>query len=94
MKWAAGSGPYSASKWAVRGITQCWQAELRPHSIRVVCVCPSEVQTHFAGRIGRNNPNKLYASDIAATIMAALGMERRVLWPELAVFANNPWKGE
>ena len=31
-------------------------------------------------------------SDIADTIMAALDMPRRALWPELAVFANNPWK--
>jgi 3-oxoacyl-[acyl-carrier protein] reductase len=92
MKGAAGGTPYGGSKWAVRGISQCWQAELRPHDIRVVCVCPSEVQTNFGGRAGRNNPNKLYADDIAATIMAALEMPRRALWPELAIFANNPWK--
>jgi len=92
MKGAAAGTSYSASKWAVRGITQCWQAELRPHGIRVTCVCPSEVQTNFGGRGGRNNPNKLYAEDIGATIMAALTMPRRALWPELAVFANNPWK--
>jgi 3-oxoacyl-[acyl-carrier protein] reductase len=94
MKGAATGTPYGASKWAVRGISQCWQAELRPHGIRVTCVCPSEVQTNFGGRGGRNNPNKLYAEDIAATIMAALEMPRRALWPELAVFANNPWKEE
>jgi len=92
MKGAAAATPYAASKWAVRGISQCWQAELRPHGIRVVCVCPSEVQTNFGGRTGRNNPNKLYAEDIGATIMSALDMPRRALWPELAVFANNPWK--
>ena len=92
MKGAAGATPYGASKWAVRGISQCWQAELRPHGIRVVSLCPSEVQTNFGGRGGRNNPNKLFADDIAATIMAALNMPRRALWPELAVFANNPWK--
>ncbi|WP_372785237.1 SDR family oxidoreductase [Phenylobacterium sp.] len=92
MKGAATATPYAASKWALRGITQCWQAELRPHGIRVTCVCPSEVQTGFGGRTGRNNPNKLYADDIAGTIMAALDMPRRVLWPELAVFASNPWK--
>jgi len=92
MKGAATGTPYGASKWAVRGISQCWQAELRPHGIRVTCVCPSEVQTDFGGRVGRNNPNKLYAEDIGATIMAALNMPRRALWPELAVFANNPWK--
>ena len=92
MKGGAGGTPYGASKWAVRGISQCWQAELRPAGIRVVCVCPSEVQTNFGGKTGRNNPNKLYADDIAATIMAALEMPPRALWPELAVFANNPWK--
>jgi 3-oxoacyl-[acyl-carrier protein] reductase len=92
MKGAAAATPYAASKWAVRGISQCWQAELRPHGIRVISVCPSEVQTGFGGKAGRNNPNKLYAEDIAETIMAALNMPRRALWPELAVFANNPWK--
>jgi len=92
MKGAATATAYAASKWAVRGISQCWQAELRPHGIRVVCVCPSEVQTNFGGQTGRNNPNKLYGEDIGATIMAALDMPRRALWPELAVFANNPWK--
>ena len=92
MKGAATGTPYGASKWAVRGISQCWQAELRPHGIRVTCVCPSEVQTTFGGNVGRNNPNKLYAEDIGETIMAALTMPRRALWPELAVFANNPWK--
>jgi 3-oxoacyl-[acyl-carrier protein] reductase len=92
MKGGATATAYGASKWAVRGISQCWQAELRPHGIRVTCVCPSEVQTNFGGKAGRNNPNKLYAEDIAATIIAALAMPRRALWPELAVFANNPWK--
>jgi 3-oxoacyl-[acyl-carrier protein] reductase len=92
MKGAKGATAYAGSKWAVRGISQCWQAELRPHGIRVMCICPSEVQTNWMGRTGRNNPNKLYADDIAATVMAGLNLPRRVLWPEVAVFANNPWK--
>lgn len=92
MKGTANGTPYAASKWAVRGISQVWQAELRPHGIRVTCVCPSEVQTGFDGKTGRTNPNKLNAQDIAATIMVSLAMPRRVLWPELAVFAANPWK--
>jgi 3-oxoacyl-[acyl-carrier protein] reductase len=92
MKGAPAATAYAGSKWAVRGITQCWQAELRPHNIRVTCICPSEVQTHFGGRTGRNNPNKLYASDIAATILAGLALPQRVLWTELTIFATNPWK--
>ncbi len=91
-KGSAAGTAYSGSKWAVRGITQCWQAELRPHGIRVICINPSEVQTNFGGRGGRNNPNKLYAGDIADTIMAGLNLPRRVLWTELTIFANNPWK--
>jgi 3-oxoacyl-[acyl-carrier protein] reductase len=92
MKGHAHGTAYSASKWAVRGLSQCWQAELRPHDIRVICVCPSEVQTAWGGRAGRNNPNKLYASDIADAILSAISAERRALWPEFAVFATNPWK--
>ena len=92
MKGHAHGTAYSASKWAVRGLSQCWQAELRPHDIRVICVCPSEVQTAWGGKAGRNNPNKLYASDIADAILSALSAERRALWPEFAVFATNPWK--
>lgn len=92
MKGGKGGTAYGGSKWAIRGISQSWQAELRPHGIRVLCICPSEVQTNWGGRTGRNNPNKLYAEDIARTILAGLDMPRRVLWPELAVFANNPWK--
>jgi 3-oxoacyl-[acyl-carrier protein] reductase len=92
MKGGKGGTAYAASKWAVRGISQVWQAELRPHGIRVICVCPSEVQTGWGGRTGRNNPNKLFAADIAASIMASLDMPRRVLWPEFAIFATNPWK--
>jgi 3-oxoacyl-[acyl-carrier protein] reductase len=91
-KGSKGGTAYAGSKWALRGISQCWQAELRPYGIRVTCLLPSEVQTNFGGRTGRNNPNKLFSEDIAATILAGLDMPRRVLWPELAVFATNPWK--
>ncbi len=85
---------YSASKWAVRGISQCWQAELRPHDIRVISICPSEVQTNWGGQTGRDDPNKLFAPDIAEVIMAALGTNRRALWTEIPVFATNPWQSE
>jgi hypothetical protein len=61
-------------------------------SARATDTLDPERAPNFGGRGGRNNPNKLFAEDIAATIMAALAMPRRVLWPELAVFANNPWK--
>ena len=92
MKGGKAGTAYAASKWALRGISQCWQSELRPHGVHVTCVLPSEVQTDWMGRTGRNNPNKLYAADIAEAIMSVLRMHPRALWPEFAIFANNPWK--
>ena len=84
MKGAATATSYSASKWAVRGISQCWQAELRPHGIRVICICPSEVQTNFGGKSGRNNPNKLCVSGRHSR--PADG--RRLLTPACAAFID------
>ena len=43
---------YSGSKFALRGMTECWRAELRPHNVRVTLVNPSEVQTPFFGKVG------------------------------------------
>ena len=39
-KGAKGGTVYAGSKWAVRGISQCWQAELRLFGIRVVSILP------------------------------------------------------
>lgn len=82
---------YSGSKWALRGISQCWQAELRRHNVRVICVCPSEVQTGFGGGAKGMNPKKLVSDDIAGAIIGSLSMDRRGFIPEFAVFATNPW---
>ena len=37
---------------ALRGMTECWRAELRPHNVRVFLVNPSEVITDFAASAG------------------------------------------
>ena len=43
---------YSGCKFALRGMTECWRAELRPHNVRVTLVNPSEVQTPFFAKVG------------------------------------------
>ena len=85
---------YAASKFALRGMTQCWQAELRPHNVRVFLVDPSEVATAFAdpNRVEREAAaNKLTSFEIAHAIKAVLEMDDRGMIPELAVWATNPW---
>ena len=47
LKGFVGGSIYAASKFALRGMTQSWQAELRKYNIRVSLVNPSEVATAF-----------------------------------------------
>ena len=84
---------YSSSKFALRGMTQCWQAELRKHNIRVMLVNPSEVPTAFAqeNRVEREEASsKLTSMEIAHSIKSALEMDDRGFIPELTVWATNP----
>ncbi len=85
---------YAASKFAVRGITQSWQAELRKHNIRVCLVNPSEVTTAFAAedRVEREeHSKKLGTAEIGHTIISTLKMRDKGFIPEVTVWATNPF---
>lgn len=86
-----GGTVYSSSKFALKGMTQCWQAELRKFNIRVMLINPSEVTTSFGGAKRDDQPNKLRGEEIAHSIAAALEMDDRGFIPELTVWATNPW---
>jgi 3-oxoacyl-[acyl-carrier protein] reductase len=94
LKGFAGGSIYAASKFALRGMTECWQAELRKHNIRVTLVAPSEVATAFGREDGKERepaPNKLSTMEIAYAIKSVLEMDDRGMIPELSVWASNPW---
>ena len=85
---------YSSSKFALRGMTQCWQAELRKYNVRVILINPSEVITAFGndeGKERREVPNKLRSIEIAHTIVSTLEMDDRGFIPEVTVWATNPF---
>ena len=85
---------YSSSKFAVRCLTQCWQAELRPFNIRVCQVNPSEVTTAFGNteRVERSEiHNKLTVREISHAIVAAIEMDDRGFINELNIWATNPF---
>ena len=94
LRGAANGTAYYGSKFAVRGMTECWRAELRQHNIRVFLINPSEVLTNFAANAGftqdDENPTKLQADDIAQAVRAALEMNDRGFTVEMTVFATNP----
>lgn len=89
----AGGTAYASSKFALRGMTECWRAELRKHNIRVMLINPSEVQTEFfnsAGAERKLSERKLRATDIAQVIVDMLELPDRGFITETAVSATNP----
>ncbi len=88
------STAYSGSKFALRGMSECWRAELRPYNVRVILVNPSEVQTPFFAKLGRSqelSEQKLRPREIADAVVGALEIDDRGFIPEFSVFATNPW---
>lgn len=85
---------YAASKFALRAMSQCWQAELRPFNIRVCQVNPSEVTTAFAQENRKERAevdNKLAPEEIAHTIVSVLEMRNKGFVPEVNIWATNPF---
>jgi 3-oxoacyl-[acyl-carrier protein] reductase len=95
LKGFARGSIYSSSKFALRSMTECWQAELRPFNIRVMQVNPSEVPTAFANKDRKERDeaaNKLTSDEIAHVIESMLEMDNRGMIPEVSVWASNPWE--
>ena len=94
IRGAANGTAYYGSKFALRGMTECWRAELRQYNIRVMLVNPSEVLTDFYATAGlsqnKENPTKLRGDEIAHAVQSALEMDDRGFMTELTVFATNP----
>ncbi len=102
LNGGANASPYNATKFALRGMTEAWRGELRPHNIRVMLVNPSEVMTSFAenrfsptGKSAKNytdneQATKLRGEEIAHVIKSLLEMDDRGFVTEATVFATNP----
>jgi 3-oxoacyl-[acyl-carrier protein] reductase len=85
---------YSSSKFALRGMTECWRSELRKYNVRVILINPSEVVTAFGdpNRVERKEVSKkLRSEEIAHTIVSTLEMDNRGFIPEVTIWATNPF---
>jgi len=93
LRGAPNGTAYYASKFALRGMTECWRAELRKYNIRVFLLNPSEVLTSFAATAGipqKENDTKLRSEDLGYVVRVMLELDSRGFIPELSVFATNP----
>jgi 3-oxoacyl-[acyl-carrier protein] reductase len=84
---------YSASKFAVLGLTDSLMQEMRKHNIRVTALTPSTVATDMAKDLNLTdgNPEKVMQSeDIAELIIAQLKLSRRVFIKNSSIWSTNP----
>lgn len=84
---------YSASKFAVLGLTDSLMQEMRKHNIRVTALTPSTVATDMAKDLNLTdgNPEKvMQAEDMAELIIAQLKLNRRVFIKNSSIWSTNP----
>jgi 3-oxoacyl-[acyl-carrier protein] reductase len=93
LRAAAGSSAYSASKFAVMGLTEALMQEVRKHNIRVSALTPSTVATPLAlnNNLTDGNPDKvMQPEDLAEFIVSQLKLNRRIFIKEAGMWSTNP----
>ncbi|MHB1921870.1 MAG: 3-ketoacyl-ACP reductase [Chitinophagaceae bacterium] len=84
---------YSASKFAVFGLTESLMQEVRKHNIRVTALAPSTVVTdlaYSANLITGDIERVMHPEDLAELIIAQLKLNRRAFVKEVSIFSTNP----
>jgi 3-oxoacyl-[acyl-carrier protein] reductase len=93
LKGNASTSAYSASKFAVLGLTESLMQEVRKHNIRVTALTPSTVATEMAKdlKLTDGNPETvMQAEDVAELIVAQLKLNRRVFIKDSGIWSTNP----
>jgi len=90
---AAVTSAYSASKFAVLGLTESLMQEVRKHNIRVSALTPSTIATDLAveQKLTDGNPEKVaQPEDLAELIVAQLKLNPRVFVKTAGLWSTNP----
>jgi len=93
QRGSAVTSAYSASKFAVIGLSESLMQEVRKHNIRVTCLTPSTVATDMAKdlKLTDGNPEKvMQPEDFAELVIAQLKLNRRVFVKEAGIWSTNP----
>ncbi|PJJ48117.1 3-ketoacyl-ACP reductase [Hymenobacter chitinivorans] len=93
QRGAATTSAYSASKFAILGLTESLMQEVRKHNIRVSALTPSTVATELAisNKLTDGNPDKvMQPEDLAEFIIAQLKLSRRIFIKEAGMWSTNP----
>ncbi|MEP5338567.1 MAG: 3-ketoacyl-ACP reductase [Algibacter sp.] len=84
---------YSASKFAVIGLSESLMKEVRKNNIRVCTLTPSTIATDMALELGITDGNEdkvLQPEDFAELIVAGLKLPRRAMLKGASLWSTNP----
>ncbi|MEC0790428.1 3-ketoacyl-ACP reductase [Bacillus licheniformis] len=93
QRGAAGTSAYSASKFAVLGLTESLMQEVRKHNIRVSALTPSTVATDLAidSKLTDGNPERvMQPEDLAEYMVAQLKLHSRIFIKSAGMWSTNP----
>ncbi|MCY9227657.1 3-ketoacyl-ACP reductase [Bacillus haynesii] len=93
QRGAAGTSAYSASKFAVLGLTESLMQEIRKHNIRVSALTPSTVATDLAidSKLTDGNPERvMQPEDLAEYMVAQLKLHPRIFIKSAGMWSTNP----
>ncbi len=90
----AGGAAYNASKFGLLGFTEAMMLDVRHDDIRVTCIMPGSVATHF----NNHDPSdadawKIQPEDIAQIVMDLIAMPARTLPSKIEVRPSRPRSG-
>lgn len=93
QKGAPATSAYSASKFAVLGLTESLMYEVRKHNIRVTALTPSTVATDLAietNLISGDPANVMQPEDLAELLVSGLKLNPRVFVKNAGLWSTNP----
>lgn len=86
------SSAYSASKFALSGLSDGVMREMRQHNIRTYLIHPSAVLTDLIGEVTLDPESMTHPEDIAEVIVSQLKINRRTFVRTNQIWATNPTK--
>ncbi|MHC0551175.1 SDR family NAD(P)-dependent oxidoreductase [Salinicoccus sp. CNSTN-B1] len=90
LKASSHSALYSATKYAVIGMTEGVMQEMRKHNIRVSYLTPSAVLTDLIGESSLKEESMTHPEDIADIIVSQLKLNPRTFIKTSQMWATNP----
>jgi 3-oxoacyl-[acyl-carrier protein] reductase len=85
-----GGAAYNASKFGLLGFSEAMMLDVRHLGIRVSCIMPGSVETHFGGTPDGSGAWKLQPEDIAEAVIDLLAFPSRALPSRVEMRPSRP----